>query len=115
VAISDPRGVPLAAGEAASALRLEAAILDMLGFRGDPVGKADAALAHDPDDRVPDLCVPLRQVVECRLAEDPLLVGEREASHVRPASSDGKSDQPRARNRSHPANRGERAWGARGA
>jgi tetratricopeptide (TPR) repeat protein len=49
VAISDPRGVPLAAGEAASALRLEAAILDMLGFRGDPVGKADAALAHDPE------------------------------------------------------------------
>jgi tetratricopeptide (TPR) repeat protein len=49
VAISDPRGVPLAAGEAASALRLEAALLDMLGFRGDPVGKADAALAHDPE------------------------------------------------------------------
>ena len=49
MAISDPRGVPLAAGEAASALRLEAALLDMLGFRGDPVGKADAALAHDPE------------------------------------------------------------------
>jgi tetratricopeptide (TPR) repeat protein len=49
VAISDPRGVPLAAGEAASALRLEAALLDMLGFRGDPVGKADAALAQDPE------------------------------------------------------------------
>ena len=49
MAISDPRGVPLAAGEAASSLRLEAALLDMLGFRGDPVGKADAALAQDPE------------------------------------------------------------------
>jgi hypothetical protein len=49
VAISDPRGVPLAASEAASAERLEAVLLDMLGFRGDPVGKADVALAHDPE------------------------------------------------------------------
>jgi tetratricopeptide (TPR) repeat protein len=49
VEISDPRGVLLAAGEAASVERLEAALLDMLGFRGDPVGKADAALAHDPE------------------------------------------------------------------
>jgi hypothetical protein len=46
--VQDQRGVPLAVGDLGSADRLEAAVLDMLGFQGDPVGKADAALAADP-------------------------------------------------------------------
>lgn len=46
--IDDPRGVPVAAGDRASAERLEPALIDMLGFRGDPLGRADAALAQDP-------------------------------------------------------------------
>jgi hypothetical protein len=47
--VQDQRGVPLAVGEPRSAERLDAAVLDMLGFSGDPVGKADAALAADPE------------------------------------------------------------------
>lgn len=47
--VQDPRGVPLAAGDAGSAERFEGAVLDMLGFAGDPMGKAEAALAADPE------------------------------------------------------------------
>ncbi|MFO1050201.1 MAG: tetratricopeptide repeat protein [Geminicoccaceae bacterium] len=46
---TDPRGEPLSVGEAASVARLEAALLDVLGFAGDPLGKLDAALAADPE------------------------------------------------------------------
>ena len=45
----DPRGVPMTLGDAASVDRLEAALLDVLGFSGDPIGKLDAAVAQDPD------------------------------------------------------------------
>src|SRR5262245_36869366 len=45
----DPRGVPMTVGDAASVDRLEAALLDVLGYSGDPIGKLDAAVAHDPD------------------------------------------------------------------
>ena len=46
---TDPRGEPLSVGEAASVARLEGALLDVLGFTGDPLDKLDAALAADPD------------------------------------------------------------------
>ena len=45
----DPRGEPLTVGAVASVERLEAALLDVLGFTGDPIGKLDAAVAEDPD------------------------------------------------------------------
>ena len=46
--IRDPRGVPMTAGEAASVGRYEAALSDVLGYAGDPIGKIEAALADDP-------------------------------------------------------------------
>lgn len=46
--VPDPRGVPLVADDPASAGRFEAALGDMLGFAGDPVGRADAAIEADP-------------------------------------------------------------------
>ena len=36
-------------GDAASPERFEAALLDVLGYAGDPIGKVEAALAADPD------------------------------------------------------------------
>ena len=45
----DPRGEPMTVGDpAASPGRFEAALGDVLGFAGDPIGKMDAALAADP-------------------------------------------------------------------
>ena len=35
-------------GDAASPERYEAALLDVLGYAGDPIGKVEAALADDP-------------------------------------------------------------------
>ncbi len=45
----DARGEPLTAGDDASPARLEAALADVLAYRGDPLGKIEAALAIDPD------------------------------------------------------------------
>jgi hypothetical protein len=45
----DPRGEPLTVGTTRSVERLEAALLDVLGYTGDPIGKLDAAVAEDPD------------------------------------------------------------------
>jgi tetratricopeptide (TPR) repeat protein len=44
----DPRGEPISVGEADSVDRFEAALTDVLGYAGDPVGKLDAAVAADP-------------------------------------------------------------------
>ena len=46
--MSDPRGVAMTAGDAASPERYEAALFDVLGYAGDPIGKVEAALAADP-------------------------------------------------------------------
>lgn len=46
--LRDARGEPMEAGDARSAGRLEDALADVLGFRGDPIGRIDAALADDP-------------------------------------------------------------------
>ncbi|MGE3291871.1 MAG: tetratricopeptide repeat protein [Geminicoccaceae bacterium] len=45
----DPRGEPLTVAATGSVERLEAALLDVLGYSGDPIGKLDAAVAEDPD------------------------------------------------------------------
>ena len=45
----DPRGEPMTAGDAGSPGRFEAALLDVLGYAGDPIGKIEAALADDPE------------------------------------------------------------------
>ena len=44
----DPRGVAMTVGDATSPERYEAALLDVLGYAGDPIGKIEAALAADP-------------------------------------------------------------------
>ena len=44
----DPRGVAMTAENAASPERYEAALLDVLGYAGDPIGKIEAAVAEDP-------------------------------------------------------------------
>ena len=44
----DPRGVTMTVGDAASPERYEAALFDVLGYAGDPIGKIEAALADDP-------------------------------------------------------------------
>ncbi len=44
----DPRGVAMTVGDGASVQRYEAALLDVLGYAGDPIGKIEAALADDP-------------------------------------------------------------------
>ena len=44
----DPRGAAMTVGDAASPERYEAALLDVLGYAGDPIGKVEAALADDP-------------------------------------------------------------------
>jgi hypothetical protein len=44
----DPRGVTITVGDAASPARYEAALFDVLGYAGDPIGKIEAALADDP-------------------------------------------------------------------
>lgn len=46
--IRDHRGEPMSVGEAGSLERFEAALIDVLGYTGDPVGKLDAAVASDP-------------------------------------------------------------------
>ena len=45
----DPRGETMTVGDATSPERFEAALLDVLGYRGDPIGKIEAALADDPE------------------------------------------------------------------
>lgn len=44
----DPRGEPMTVGDLASLDRFEAALADVLGYRGDPIGKAEAAVEADP-------------------------------------------------------------------
>jgi tetratricopeptide (TPR) repeat protein len=44
----DPRGVAMTVGDADSPERYEAALFDVLGYAGDPIGKIEAALADDP-------------------------------------------------------------------
>lgn len=46
--VRDPRGVAITVGDAASPERYEAALFDVLGYAGDPIGKVEAALAVDP-------------------------------------------------------------------
>lgn len=46
--ITDCRGEPMTVGDIGSTDRLEAALTDVLGYSGDPVGKIEAALALDP-------------------------------------------------------------------
>jgi tetratricopeptide (TPR) repeat protein len=45
----DPRGETMTVGNADSPARFEAALFDVLGYTGDPIGKIEAALAEDPD------------------------------------------------------------------
>ncbi|MFO1038724.1 MAG: tetratricopeptide repeat protein [Geminicoccaceae bacterium] len=47
--LDDPRGVAVQCSTAASIDRFEAALNDVLAFRGDPVGRIEAAIAEDPD------------------------------------------------------------------
>lgn len=46
--LADARGETMTVGEVASVERFEAALTDVLGFRGDPIGKIEAALTSDP-------------------------------------------------------------------
>ena len=45
----DPRGVAMTVGAGGSADRYEEALLDVLGYAGDPIGRIEAALADDPE------------------------------------------------------------------
>src|SRR5687768_10563755 len=47
--LRDARGEPIAAGGPRSVKRFETALVDVLGFAGDPIGRIEAALADDPD------------------------------------------------------------------
>jgi hypothetical protein len=47
--LRDARGEPIVAGDPRSVERFEAALVDVLGFAGDPIGRIEAALADDPD------------------------------------------------------------------
>ena len=46
--VRDPRGVAMTVGDMASPARYEAALFDVLGYTGDPIGKIEAAVAEDP-------------------------------------------------------------------
>ncbi len=48
MAIEDARGVPLTAAEGDSVIALEAALEQILGFAGDPVGSLDRLIERDP-------------------------------------------------------------------
>ena len=47
--LADARGETMTVGEVASVERFEAALTDVLGFRGDPIGKIEAALKRIED------------------------------------------------------------------
>jgi tetratricopeptide (TPR) repeat protein len=46
--IHDARGEPITVGDPASLAPFEAALSDVLGYTGDPIGRIEAALAQDP-------------------------------------------------------------------
>lgn len=46
--VPDARGEPMMVGDAGSPHRFEAALWDVLGFAGDPIGRVEAAIAVDP-------------------------------------------------------------------
>lgn len=46
--VPDARGEPMMVGDAGSPHRFEAALWDVLGFAGDPIGRVEAAIVADP-------------------------------------------------------------------